>query len=67
MTRREFGAVFDESIRSGVGVRWTEVRDRPLLDQTWNDLLDVFIRTGDLPESAGDWVKPWDKRRARRR
>ena len=64
--RSEFNALVFEHIKKSTGCEWHEVRDRPWLDQVWNDLLDAEIKRGQLTEAASRWTKPWDKRKRQR-
>ena len=33
--------------------------DYPARRQAWNDLIDILIQDGNLPEKAKDWICPW--------
>lgn len=62
-TKAEFVRWFRETqmpaIREREGIRV----DNPLRAETWNNVTDMMVRSGELPEAALAWTNPFDQRR----
>lgn len=59
MTKAQFEAMFKEWLSEAAPEHERDgIPDRPWRRTAWNDTVDMYIKEGELPESAGDWSHP---------
>lgn len=55
-SKSEFTKMFKDEYLSKISKT-----DKPAIREAWNNLIDSYIKDGQLPEKAGDWSCPFGK------
>lgn len=60
MNKQQFTEFFQREVMPALRAQFEAdgVPDYPARSEEWNNLVDMFIKDGKLPEHAGDWAKP---------